>query len=298
MAELAVTPKYEFGRKIYYVQNAEKFSIIQNENNGKYFIRILVNGTWQYPQWACAGFMSIDDALSYLERHDWENANIHAICELVTQTNTMMEELELGMNLLGFHIVDDFTVSMDTICWEWLGDSNKGQLHIRLYICDGFISNECTLDGQPVVSKLLPTSIGDIGKMVRKLELFFKRLGVELFSNIVISSCSNRQEAITAAINTRDLAKDIVHVKSSNVWGYNINIRDRKSKFGDVLVQFKGNKGGPGDIYMYYDVPIVVYRRWHTAPSKGHYFWRYIRNIYNYSKLTGDKRGKLKNAIN
>ena len=64
-----------------------------------------------------------------------------------------------------------------------------------------------------------------------------------------------------------------------------------------MLVQFKGNNGGPGDIYIYYDVPNKVWRQFVSAPSKGAYFWRYIRNTFTYAKLTGDKRTKLKNGV-
>lgn len=108
---------------------------------------------------------------------------------------------------------------------------------------------------------------------------------------------SSYRTTILASTTSRDLLKGIVRVKSSNIWGYNINVKD-KNNFGDVIVQFKGENGGPGDVYLYYDVPVRVYRRWHSAPSKGHYFWRYIRNNYQYSKLTGNKRGKLRNAVN
>ena len=119
-----------------------------------------------------------------------------------------------------------------------------------------------------------------------------------------VISCINiydkvlRLDIIQAAKTTRDLAKNLVRVKSSNVWSRGINVKDNKSSVGDVIVQFKGSKGGPGDIYMYYDVPISVYRRWISAPSVGHYFWVNIRNRYRYRKLTGDKRGKLPNAVN
>lgn len=121
------------------------------------------------------------------------------------------------------------------------------------------------------------------------------------FPEIVFACIYDKEslEAIFAASkSTRDLVKDIVRVKSSNIWGYNINIKDRKDKTGNVVVQFKGKNGGPDDVYIYYDVPIIVYRRWHTASSKGHYFHQYIRNNYRYSKLTGNKRGVLPNAIN
>lgn len=127
-----------------------------------------------------------------------------------------------------------------------------------------------------------------------------KRIVVTSQDNIVnIMFCAQSdRSAILAAISTREIAKNMVRVKSSNVWSYNINIREYGDDTGDVYVQFKGDKGGPGDVYVYYDVPVNVYRRWHSAPSKGHYFWRYIRNNFKYSKLTGDKRGKLANAIN
>lgn len=121
---------------------------------------------------------------------------------------------------------------------------------------------------------------------------------LEVFSSVALCNPSDTKTAVQAAITTRDLARNLVRVKSSNVWAYTINIRDKKDKVGDVLVQFKGPNGGPGDIYLYYDVPINLWRRWLAAPSKGHFFWQYIRNTFSYRKLTGDKKGKLRNAIN
>lgn len=113
------------------------------------------------------------------------------------------------------------------------------------------------------------------------------------------SDCRNSaQSDIFAAISSRKLTENMVRVRSSNIWAYKINIRDAKDDVGDVYVQFKGKNGGPDDIYVYYDVPVRVYRQWIASPSKGHYFWVKIRNNFFYSKLTGDKRGKLKNAIN
>lgn len=104
--------------------------------------------------------------------------------------------------------------------------------------------------------------------------------------------------SIMAAISSKDISQQMVRVKSSNVWAYAMNVPDKKNTTGTLYVQFKGTHGGPRDIYAYYDVPVVLYRRWQSAPSKGAFFWRYIRNYYLYSKLTGDKRGKLKNAVN
>ena len=68
-------------------------------------------------------------------------------------------------------------------------------------------------------------------------------------------------------------------------------------KYGDLYMQFKGRNGGPGDIYVYYDVPTALYRRLVAAPSKGHFFWQYLRNNFIYAKLTGDKKTHLKNGI-
>lgn len=114
--------------------------------------------------------------------------------------------------------------------------------------------------------------------------------------DIVFCETRIRSEAILAASKSREITRDMVRVKSSNVWGYNIDVRGN-GNVGDVYVQFKGAKGGPGDIYVYYDVPVRIYRKWHTAPSKGHFFWQYIRNNYKYSKLTGDKKTHLKNGV-
>lgn len=106
------------------------------------------------------------------------------------------------------------------------------------------------------------------------------------------------KDIILCRRSSRDITKNLVRVKSSNIWSYGIEVKDSKKGIGDIYVQFKGKNGGPDDIYVYYDVPVIVYRRWISAPSKGHYFWKYLRNNYYYSKLTGDKRGKLRNAIN
>lgn len=106
------------------------------------------------------------------------------------------------------------------------------------------------------------------------------------------------RDAILASISSRDITKSMVRTKSSNIWSYAINVKDTEKDIGDVYVQFKGPRGGPGDIYVLYDVPTRLYRKWMSAPSKGHFYWKYFRNNFRYSKLTGDKRGKLKNAVN
>ncbi len=118
----------------------------------------------------------------------------------------------------------------------------------------------------------------------------------EIYDIIFTSTTIN--DTILSAINTRDLTKNMVRVRSSNVWAYNIDIKKYGDKVGNVVAQFKNPNGGPGDIYIYYQVPVNVYNQWVGSRSKGNFFWKNIRNNYSYSKLTSDKKGKLPNAIN
>lgn len=112
------------------------------------------------------------------------------------------------------------------------------------------------------------------------------------------SIIENESIIVVASITSRELTKNLVRVKSSNLWARCINIKDNRSKCGDMIIQFKDKNGGPGDVYEYFDVPVGLWRKFLTAPSAGHFFWKYFRNNFSYRKLTGDKRGKLPNAIN
>lgn len=94
---------------------------------------------------------------------------------------------------------------------------------------------------------------------------------------------------------TQDFVKKLARVKSSNVWSYAFQPKDEK--LGDMMMQFKRKDGGPGDIYIYYNVPNKIWQRLVASPSKGHAFWALIRNVYTYAKLTGDKRTHLPNGI-
>ena len=95
--------------------------------------------------------------------------------------------------------------------------------------------------------------------------------------------------------STRDFIKKLIRVKSSNLWSYAFQPKDYNK--GDMLIQFKGANGGPDDIYIYYDVPSKLWQKFVAAPSKGHFMWQYIRNVFKYAKLTGDKRTHLPNGI-
>lgn len=125
---------------------------------------------------------------------------------------------------------------------------------------------------------------------------------IELVPAIEVVWCNfydkSDRQAIMSAISAKNLTDSMTRVKSSNLWACSINVKDYKSKIGDVYIQFKGKHGGPGDVYVYFDVPAKFYQRMISAPSKGHAFWQYIRGKYKYAKLTGDKRTKQKGGVN
>lgn len=134
------------------------------------------------------------------------------------------------------------------------------------------------------------------------LEFQRKNAGDEYFSKRTWNTeesvmCSTYVFAKSKKQSSRKVSDNLVRVKSSNVWSYGFDIQLGKNT-GDLYVQFKGKSGGPGDVYEYFDFPVREWKKFITAPSKGHFFWKYVRNKYRYRKLTGDKRGKLPNAIN
>ena len=98
----------------------------------------------------------------------------------------------------------------------------------------------------------------------------------------------NKQPVMAASRGTGDVADYIIPVQSSNIYGYYLDVRDVKDSTGTLYVQFLKN-GMPGDIYAYYSVPVQIARKMASTSSKGHYFWKYIRDKYQTAKLTGDK---------
>lgn len=103
---------------------------------------------------------------------------------------------------------------------------------------------------------------------------------------------------ITAAISTKNITDTMIKVDSSNMWSYGFNVKNYGDKTGDMFIQFKGRNGGPGEVYQYFDVPVSLWRRFVSAPSKGHFFYVNVRSKFKYRKLTGDKKGKFSNAVN
>ena len=170
-------------------------------------------------------------------------------------------------------------------------DGNMYQIRLMIY-SDRTFSLELYCNYEPIVfdSEELTKD-----NLIYEIDKFLQECGVDTFEYVL---CGREHRSSILCASSRDLSKNIVRVKSSNVWGYYLDIKHRKDKTGDLIVQFKNKNGGPGDVYLYFDVPVLLYRKWHSATSVGHFFWQYIRNEFNYRKLTGDKRGKLKNAVN
>jgi hypothetical protein len=195
-------------------------------------------------------------------------------------------ELSEAMHLLGFFQVDNsYSLNASVGCHKISANARiSGQSIVVKY----------WIDNQKIQGSTSASSIED---MILAVEEKLGQYGWSAFEQEK-SSFRRFAQNVFAAINTSDLASRLFRVKSSNVWAYRLFMRDRKDKTGDLIVQFKARNGGPGDIYQYYDVPFTLFRRWQATTSKGHFFWKYIRNYYRYSKLTGDKIGRLQNAVN
>ena len=285
---------------MYFSKDTPKFSVLQHKDDNKYYIRIRENDEWRYPTWYDVqdGFRTLKDAQDWLSQHDWENATSDHIDVDGEALESYKNEVVEAMQMLGFNRnTDSFFSDKDLPVYDLEVTTESGNdIHVRvMQFADG-ITVIYWVNGKRLPPSSVPADTNNVSRTIRNIERMLKKYGYEIFASSAISEM--KPDVIMAAINTRNLAQNLIKVRSSNVWAYCMNIRDRKDKFGEVLVQFKGPQGGPGDIYIYYDVPVQVWRRWQSALSKGHYFWVYIRNNYKYSKLTGDKRGKLPNAIN
>lgn len=121
---------------------------------------------------------------------------------------------------------------------------------------------------------------------------------VELLYTTFAGCQSLQNNVIAAAISSREITKNMVRVKSTNLWSVCLNVHNRGDNVGDLFIRFKGPNGGDnGGLYQYFDVPVRLYRRYISAPSKGSFFWRKIRNNYTYGRLDGSKRTFLPDGI-
>jgi len=230
--------------------------------NSKVYIEL--NG--KIPTWQ-TGFSCIECAKIFVKNHDLSAATENAIK----------------------YSQDDFEWIVDTYDFEhdtgniWVKRNGNTTYILQPDITDIILNVETEDDSDVFVG---------LDNVIERLDEDFE----DIFESVVLRSASERGSVFAAS--SKEISKNMVRVKSSNIWSYTINIKDIKDKTGDVYVQFKGRNGGPADVYVYYDVPVRVWRNWIVYPSKGAYFWKYIRNNYKYSKLTGNKRGVLPNAVN
>lgn len=163
-------------------------------------------------------------------------------------------------------------------CMEMLGFNKRS----RNVYCSGDV--KCSYTKHCLVLKQDKTvfATNDMGRAMKFIDYIF---GTKVYR-------------IGAAINTKNLAQNLIRVRSSNVWAVGFNPKNDSNKVGDLVMQFKNPNGGGGDTYIYYDVPVQTYRRLVSAASVGHTFWVLVRDNFNYSKLSGNRRGVLPNAIN
>ena len=282
---------------MYWAKNTDKYSVIYDDTSRKYYLRIWEADGWHHPFWAQDGFDTIRDIENFLNMHKWDEATYQKIeldCDAV---HNHLEEFKSAMNMLGFHESDNPFFNND-IVYEYETDNNAHTLQIRVIYDDGTMCPTIWVDYKRVPSI---RNTKDITRLIRLVERYIIKYNEdsEIFSCVFLSDIADRDKyVIESSISTRDMMKNLVRVKSSNMWGMAINVRQPGDRFGDVIVQFKGRNGGPDDVYQYFDVPVKLYRKWIGALSKGHFFWQYIRDNFKYRKLTGDKRGKLPNAVN
>ena len=52
-----------------------------------------------------------------------------------------------------------------------------------------------------------------------------------------------------------------------------------------ILTFWKYKQKGPGGTYLYYNVPLEVWKALQLASSKGRYFWYFIRGRFNFRRL-------------
>lgn len=235
--------------------------------------RIFILKDGKVAKWQ-SGFSCIECAEHFLNLHDYINATSEVL-------PFSTDDLEYVLDVYKFEPERNY----------WVAKIDSTVLILKVDEDGKSIILNAQSDGKTDAKEF--ESIDDL---ILELDSYYQ--DVDLFSAVSILNTSARANAIEAASNSRDISKNLVRVRSSNIWAYGIDIRDRKSGVGDVYIQFKGKNGGPDDIYVYFDVPVNLWRKFIAAPSKGHFFWMNIRNNFWYRKLTGDKRTKLKNGIN
>ena len=254
--------KYNIYGSTVYLDDESNISI-QNHNNKWYVKRngdeILFN----------AGFVNINCAVNAVMNLPYYIENLSQLGYEYEAGTCLFHRSDSQISSTVFIVEDTFIVESEMITYQ---DEHKTEYSKEKY-------ETC-----------------DFEDLTEYIVQFFDDNDISIFANIFVDSTSH---PVYASISSREITKNMVRVKSSNIWSYCIDIKNYGDKFGTVYVQFKGKEGGPnGGLYRYYDIPIKLWRQWIGTTSKGHFFWKSIRNNFKYSKLTGDKKGKLPNAVN
>jgi len=202
-----------------------------------------------------------------------------------------LSEMLEAIQMMGFEPLEmDFFRRIETI-----NEGNNSQLIMYCEIKDNEVELSVYEDAINV------ETLSNITNPLQFIDLVEEILANHNIASVQLSpidsSITVNGKPIIAADNftTKDFMKKIIRVKSSNIWGYAFQPKDYNK--GNMLIQFKGANGGPDDIYIYYDVPSKLWQKFVAAPSKGHFMWQHIRNVFKYGKLTGDKRTKLPNGV-
>lgn len=204
-------------------------------------------------------------------------------------SNTYTEFLE-AIQMMGFEPIEmNFFRRTEPI-----DDETNSELIMYCELFSDKIELNIYTDAVCISSSIVTKPLEFIDKVEQYLDIY----GIDSVKLAPIdSSITINGQPIFAKSNftTKDFVKKLMRVKSSNIWSYAFQPKDYNK--GDMLIQFKGSNGGPEDIYIYYDVPNKLWQKFVAAPSKGAFFWRHIRNVFKYGKLTGDKRTKLPNGV-
>lgn len=221
-------------------------------------------------------FPTVRSAEIFLDSHDYQNATSSSIPLTLDDLEFVCEIYGLEQTKEDEYARAEFSIILDDPC-----------LPTQVFV---------VTSASPESTSAEPFS--NINSLLERLDEIVS--SEDIFSSVIYRGVEYRQVlAANKRRSARDITKDLIRVKSSNVWAYGMEVNEDNTEVGDVYVQFKGKNGGPnGGVYKYYDVPKTVWKKFLTYPSKGAFVWKYLRNNFLYSKLTGDKRGVLPNAVN
>ena len=243
MNKITFSPRRQYGIQMYFSKESTKFSIYVDPEDSRYYIRIRDNDSWRYPAWdgVTDGFRTLGEAQDWLNKHDWENATVYHI-DVDTDIQSQYDaEFQDAMNMLGLEKdTDPFYSNTDVYKMSVITDSGK-YIDVRVIKYDDVLEVDYWIDNKRVPNSSKPADTSNISKTVRNIERMFKKHGYEIFANTTIIS-KNDRVAVMAAINTKNMSQDLVRVRSSNLWSYGLNIKNRKDKTGDILIQFKNSR--------------------------------------------------------